>query len=102
MTRSFPTRRSSDLTARRGRLHTKLYRDDRERPVWLLVDLHPGLFFGSRRQLKSALLLRAAALLGWSAVNGGDRLGAVITNGSDAGAPLILPPRARPERKSAV
>lgn len=81
------------VTARRGRLHTKLYREDRERPVWLLVDLHAGLYFGSRRQLKSALLLRTAALLGWAAVNGGDRLGAVLT--SDTGAPLILPPRAR-------
>lgn len=81
------------VTARRGRLHTKLYREDRERPVWLLADLHAGLFFGSRRQLKSALLLRAAALLGWAAANGGDRLGAVIAN--DTGAPLILPPRAR-------
>lgn len=81
------------VTARRGRLHTKLYREDRERPVWLVADLHVGLFFGSRRQLKSALLLRAAALLGWAAVNGGDRLGAVLAN--DGNAPLILPPRAR-------
>ncbi|NGY06811.1 DUF58 domain-containing protein [Solimonas terrae] len=81
------------VTARRGRLHTKLYREDRERPVWLLADLHAGLFFGSRRQLKSALLLRTAAMLGWAAVNGGDRLGAVLADGQTE--PLILPPRAR-------
>jgi uncharacterized protein (DUF58 family) len=80
------------VTARRGRPHTKLFREERERPVWLLADLHPGLFFGSRRQLKSALLLRAAALLGWAATRGGDRLGAVI-GGSDV--PLLLAPRAR-------
>lgn len=72
------------VTARRGRPHTKLYREDRERPIWLLADLHPGLFFGSKRQLKSALLLRAAALLGWAAVRGGDRLGAVIATGAEA------------------
>ncbi len=81
------------VTARRGRPHTKLFREERERPVWLLIDLHAGLYFGSRRQLKSALLLRAAALLGWVAVAGGDRLGAVIANGQ--GAPRIFPPRAR-------
>lgn len=81
------------VTARRGRPHTKLFREDRERPVWLLADLHPGMFFGSRRQLKSALLLRAAALLGWTAVLGGDRLGAAITRG--AAEPHLLPPRAR-------
>jgi uncharacterized protein (DUF58 family) len=81
------------VTARRGRPHTKLFREERERPVWIVADLHPGLFFGSRRQLKSALLLRAAALLGWTAVRGGDRFGAVITAGTET--PLIFPPRAR-------
>ncbi|MDR3419245.1 MAG: DUF58 domain-containing protein [Nevskia sp.] len=80
------------VTARRGRPHTKMFREDRERPVWLLADLHPGLFFGSRRQLKSALLLRAAALLGWAASLGGDRLGAVV---GGPGNPRIVPPRAR-------
>jgi len=81
------------VTARRGRPHTKVFREDRERPVWLLADLHPGLYFGSRRQLKSALLLRAAAVLAWAAVIGGDRLGAVLAGGP--GRPRIFPPRAR-------
>jgi uncharacterized protein (DUF58 family) len=81
------------VTARRGQPHTKLFREERERPVWLLADLHSGLFFGSRRQLKSALLLRAAALLGWVAALGGDRLGAVITQ--PEGEVRILPPRGR-------
>lgn len=81
------------VTARRGLPHTRLYREDRERPVWLLADLHPALFFGSRRQFKSTLLLRAAALLAWAAVNGGDRLGAVIAGGN--GAPQLFAPRSR-------
>lgn len=81
------------VTARRGRVHTKLFREERERPVWLIADLHPGLFFGSQRQLKSALLLRAAALLGWVAALAGDRVGAVISDGADA--PRILSPRER-------
>jgi len=69
------------VTARRGRLHTKLYREERERPVWLLVDLSASMFFGSRGQLKSALAVRAAALLAWAAAFGEDRVGAVIGNG---------------------
>ena len=81
------------VTARRGRPHTKLFREERERPVWLLVDLQPGLFFGTRRQLKSALVVRAAALLAWTASLGGDRVGAVIAHG--AGETRILPARAR-------
>jgi uncharacterized protein (DUF58 family) len=80
------------VTARRGRPHTKLYREERERPVWLLVNLSPMLFFGTRRQLKSALAVRTAALLAWIAALGGDRVGAVI-----AGWPAvrIVPPRSR-------
>lgn len=81
------------VTARRGRPHTKLFREERERQVWLLADLHPGLYFGSRRQLKSAQLLRAAAWLAWVAVDAGDRLGGIITHGSSA--PEALPPRSR-------
>jgi uncharacterized protein (DUF58 family) len=81
------------VTARRGRVHTKLFREERERPVWLVIDLHPGMYFGSRRQFKSAVLLRAAALLAWVASIGGDRVGAVIVDGSNA--PRILPPRLR-------
>jgi len=80
------------VSARRGRLHTKLFREERERPVWLIVDLQPGMFFASRAQLKSALAVRAAALLAWNAALGGDRVGAVIVNGSKT---VCLPPRAR-------
>jgi uncharacterized protein (DUF58 family) len=81
------------VTARRGRPHTKLFREERERPVWLLVDLQPGLFFGTRRQLKSALVVRTAALLAWTASLDGDRVGTVIAHG--AAEARILPARAR-------
>ena len=81
------------VTARRGRPHTKLFREERERPVWLVADLHAGLYFGSRRQFKSAVLLRTAAMLAWAAASGGDRVGAVIAGGN--GKPRIFPPRLR-------
>jgi uncharacterized protein (DUF58 family) len=81
------------VTARRGRPHTKLFREERERPVWLLVDLQPGLFFGTRRQLKSALAVRTAALLAWVASLGDDRVGAVIAHG--AAQTRVLAPRGR-------
>ena len=72
------------VTARRGKPHTKLFREERERPVWLLADLNARMFFGTRRQLKSTVVVRAAALLAWSAALGGDRVGAVV-----AGAGLL-------------
>jgi len=80
------------VTARRGRPHTKLFREERERPVWIVADLQPGVFFGTRRQLKSAVIVRAAALLAWTAVLGGDRVGAVLANGAHT---RVLPPRSR-------
>ncbi|HTW75571.1 MAG TPA: DUF58 domain-containing protein [Steroidobacteraceae bacterium] len=88
------------VTARRGRPHTKLFREERERPVWLLVDLDPLMFFGTRGQLKCALAVRAAALLAWVAALGADRIGAVIVGGGSApgAGPAglrIVPPRAR-------
>jgi uncharacterized protein (DUF58 family) len=80
------------VTARRGRPHTKLFREERERPVWLVVDLQPAMFFGSRGQLKSMMAVRAAALLAWVAATDGDRIGAIITTGAEV---RCLPPRGR-------
>jgi uncharacterized protein (DUF58 family) len=81
------------VTARRGKPHTKLFREERERPVWVLADLNSSMFFGTRRQLKSTVVVRASALLAWSAALAGDRVGAVVA-GSSADC-RIIPPRAR-------
>lgn len=66
------------VTARRGRPHTKLFREERERPVLIFVDLHPGMYFGSRVQYKSVLAGQIGALLGWAAVRAGNRVGGLI------------------------
>ncbi len=70
------------VTARTGIAQIKLYQEERERPVLLFLDLHPGMFFGTRGLLKSAAAARAATLLAWAAVERGDRVGAVLTNGA--------------------
>ena len=66
------------VTARSGLTHTKIYREERERPVLLWVDLSPTMFFGTRRCFKSVLAAKLAALLAWSSVQHGDRLGGLI------------------------
>jgi uncharacterized protein (DUF58 family) len=66
------------VTARTGRPHTKLYREERERPVIVLVELGPGMFFGTRTAFKSVIAARVAALLAWAAVHQGDRIGALL------------------------
>ena len=80
------------VTARRGKPHTKLFREERERPILLLIDLHPGMYFGSTTQFKSVLAGRLTALLGWAAVHSGDRVGGIVTS---AKGQLVIPPTAR-------
>lgn len=63
------------VTARSGRPHVKLFREERERPVWLVVDLGESMRFGSRVAFKSVVAARAAAVLAWAAVEQGDRVG---------------------------
>jgi uncharacterized protein (DUF58 family) len=66
------------VTARTGKAHVKRYREERERPVWLLVDLGPSMRFGTRTAFKSVIAARAAALLAWAASEQGDRTGGLI------------------------
>ena len=48
-------------------------------PVWLLVDIGPGMRFGTRVAFKSVVAAQAAAaLLAWAAVDKGDRVGGVV------------------------
>lgn len=77
------------VSARRGQLFTKRFREERERPVWLLADLGPSSFFGTQRCLKSRLVAECAALLAWAAVAAGDRLGGLVL--SEQGQTLLPP-----------
>jgi len=71
------------VTARSGRPHTKLFREERERPVLLLVDQSPTMFFGSRNCFKSVLATHVAALLAWAAFQHNDRVGGLVFSGDD-------------------
>lgn len=63
------------VTARSGRPHTKLFEEERERSVLLIVDQNPSLHFGTRVRFKSVQMARVAALVAWSTVQAGDRIG---------------------------
>lgn len=71
------------VTARTQVAHTKIFREERERPVFMLVDQRSPLFFGSTRCFKSVLAAHIAALLGWAALANGDRLGALVFGDHD-------------------
>jgi len=66
------------VTARTGKPHTKLFREERERPVYLWVDLRAPMFFATRSRFKSVMASYIASLLAWSSNHHGDRVGGVI------------------------
>ncbi len=66
------------VTARTGKTHTKLFREERERPVFVWIDLRGAMHFATRGRYKSVLAAQLAALIAWSALHNGDRVGGVI------------------------
>lgn len=66
------------VTARKGRPHTKVSREERERLTMLLVDQTQSMFFGSRIRLKSVAAAEFAGLAAWRAIRQNDRVGGLI------------------------
>ncbi len=66
------------VTARTDKPHTKLFREERERPVFVWVDFRMPMFFATQGVFKSVFVARAAALIAWNAVQQGDRVGGLI------------------------
>ncbi|MGG5574967.1 DUF58 domain-containing protein [Vibrio diazotrophicus] len=71
------------VTARTGKPHTKLFSEEREKPVILYVDLSSTMQFGSSLLLKSVQAAHIASLISWLSVAEKDRIGAVIDTGSN-------------------
>ncbi|PZW70983.1 uncharacterized protein DUF58 [Pseudomonas sp. URMO17WK12:I1] len=71
------------VTARTQEPHTKLFHEERERPIYLLVEQSRQLFFGTGVMFKSVLAARAAGLIGWAALGHNDRIGGLVFGGQD-------------------
>lgn len=63
------------LMARTGEAHTKLYREERERPVFVLADLRSPMSFATQGHFKSVLACYATAMTIWTTLANGDRIG---------------------------
>ena len=66
------------VTARTGKPHTKIFRDERDRPVLVWLDLRRPMHFATRGAFKAVRAAQTAALISWSAVANGDRLGGLV------------------------
>jgi uncharacterized protein (DUF58 family) len=67
-----------NVTARTGHLHVKRFVEERELTVMVLADLSASTDFGSRERTKAEVAAEIAALLAFSAVANGDRVGLVL------------------------
>ncbi|MFG1302268.1 DUF58 domain-containing protein [Xanthobacter sp. V3C-3] len=79
-------------TARMGAPQLRVYTEERDRRVILLVDQRLSMFFGSRHMMKSVAAAEAAALAAFRVTSLGDRVGGIVfsENGIDE-----IEPRAR-------
>ncbi|MYE13552.1 MAG: DUF58 domain-containing protein [Gammaproteobacteria bacterium] len=70
------------VTARKGKPHTKVFREERERPTLIVVDQTRSMFFGSQGRLKSVLAAEIAATTAWRALAAQDRVGGLVLDQS--------------------
>ena len=70
------------ITARTGKPHTKLYREERDHSVYILLDLSAEMYFGSKGQLKSRMASVVTAAVTWHALKNGDKVGGLILSGN--------------------
>lgn len=66
------------VTARSGKPYTKLFQEERERPMLVVTDQRQPMFFGSQHCFKSVLACYLGALIAWSGIQNNDRVGGLV------------------------
>jgi uncharacterized protein (DUF58 family) len=79
-----------NVTARTGEAHVKLFTEERELTVMLLVDMSASLDLGSTKANKRNLVARLAATFAFSAIRNNDRVGLI---GFSDRVEVFVPPR---------
>jgi uncharacterized protein (DUF58 family) len=70
------------VTNRTGKPHVRVYTEERDRPVIVIVDQRLPMFFGSQYKMKSVVAAEVAAITAWRVLGVGDRIGAILFNDS--------------------
>lgn len=83
------------VTARTREPYVRVYTEEKDRTVWLVVDQRMTMFFGSRWKMKSVTAAEAAAVAAWRVLSSGDRVGALVYDDVDFS---IIPPHRSEER----
>ena len=69
------------VTARKLSPYTKLFAEEKDREIYVFLDMSPSMLFGTKKELKTVTVAKIAAMLGWVSLENKDRFGAVIYDG---------------------
>ena len=67
-----------NVTARTGEPHIKVFEEERELTIMLLVDMSRSVFFGTRDPWKNEWMAELSAVLGFSALQNNDKVGLIL------------------------
>jgi uncharacterized protein (DUF58 family) len=67
-----------NVTARTNEPHIKVFEEERELTVMLLIDISKSTYFGSKSKLKSDIVAEISAVLAFSAITNNDKVGAIL------------------------
>ncbi len=67
-----------NVTARFNHPYIKVYEEERELTVMLLIDVSGSRNFGTNRQLKKNLITEVSAVLSFSAIHNNDKIGVIM------------------------
>jgi len=67
-----------NVTARTNEAHVKVYEEERELTVMLLIDVSKSSFFGTSEQFKNDYITELSAVIAFSAINNNDKVGAIL------------------------
>lgn len=83
------------VTARTRTPYVRVYTEEKDRSVWLLIDQRVHMFFGSQELMKSVVAAEVAAISAWRVLSVGDRVGALVFNDTEVS---VIPPHRSRER----
>ncbi|MFM2336927.1 MAG: hypothetical protein RL115_120 [Bacteroidota bacterium] len=79
-----------NVSARLGHPYSKLFEEERELTVMLLIDISNSQLFGTHHSTKKDLVIELAAVLIFSAINNGDKVGVIFFSDGVEG---FIPPK---------
>ncbi len=73
------------VTARSGKPHVKLFKQEHERQVIIVLDMNAPMRFGTKNTFKSVIAAKIASYLGWQALGAHDRTSACLFGDVEGG-----------------